>query len=177
MRKRARHDPHWCVCQGPQQVWHYWNVVGGKWDARGEEACQDCGRPGVDFRGSGPADRSCVLWAAGKRSRCYHLKSCLKRSQTTLFISQTHNEFRKSLLMYEWGHGTFKIDFVIIKSYMYLDEKIKLFYKASNDKQQSPTYPFPSPIPTSTEHLTPSSLLIFILIFLSNIMLLVDFQL
>lgn len=40
MRKRARHDPRWCVCQGPQQVWHYWNVVGGKWDARGEEACQ-----------------------------------------------------------------------------------------------------------------------------------------
>lgn len=44
--------------------------------------------------------------------------------------------------MAEWGHGTFKIHFVIIKSYMYLDEKkIKLFYKASNDKQQSPTYP------------------------------------
>lgn len=45
IRKRARHNPRWCVCQGPQQAWHCWNAVGGQWDARDKEACQDRGRP------------------------------------------------------------------------------------------------------------------------------------
>lgn len=142
-----RHDPRWCVSGTPTSLAL---LECGGWEVRCRRgSLSDCGRPGVDLRGSGPADRSCVLWAAGKQSRCCHLRLCLKCSQTMLFISQTHNEFRKSLLMYEWGHGTFKIHFVIIKSYMYLDEKIKLFYKASNDKQQSPTYPFhhQSPLP------------------------------